>query len=242
MGIIFRRLAYYMVPLNLGFGTSLVVQWLLNFCTSTAGRQGKVWPLVGKLRSCMLLGQKKKTRLHRRHVMSQSSPLNHCGHGSAHPPTLPDNRRLRQGSPPSSQCGTGGLHRGWQTEGVPLRSVASLPHGPTGTRERSGPTRGSGRWPRTKARLGYLPEKKPAAPIPADASRWGVPGSAKCEPLNQGTGVSGAPSGPVVDPLPTQTLVNAWFNDLVIKLNPSKKDWNTVRSMSTMFKLLENQS
>ena len=60
-----------------------------------------------------------------------------------------------------------------------------------------------------KGRLSDLPEKKPAAPIPLDSNSGGVPGAAKHESLNQGPGVSSARSGPVVDPLLTQTLVNA---------------------------------
>lgn len=87
----FQKISLLYGTIQSRFWDSLVVQWVLNLCMSTAGRQGKVWPLAGKLRSCMLLGKKnktkktKQTRLYRCHLFNvSSSPLNNRSHGSVH--------------------------------------------------------------------------------------------------------------------------------------------------------------
>ena len=108
----FRRLAYYTAPLNLGLGTSLMGQWLLNLCISTAGWRGKVWPLVGELRSCMFLGQEnkaKQTRLYRCHSTSQAVPWRTAVMGVPTRPSCPT-ADSHQGSPTS--CLTAALADG----------------------------------------------------------------------------------------------------------------------------------
>ena len=65
-----------------------------------------------------------------------------------------------------------------------------------------------------KGRLSDLPEKKPAAPSLWTLTAEECQAQQSTSHWTKGPGVSSARSGPVVDPLLTQTLVNAWFKSL----------------------------
>ena len=154
-----------------------------------------------------------KSRLHRCHLFNvSSSPLNDRGHGSAHPSIL-RTADSSSGRPPRRvSLRPGGWHWG-DTLGVPLLSAACLPHCPTGTTEIR-PKGGSRRWPRTKVDS-VIFQKRSLQPHPS-----GLLTAEECQAQQstshwtKGPGVSSARSGPVVDPLLTQTLVNAWFKSL----------------------------
>ena len=153
-----------------------------------------------------------KSRLYRCHLFNvSSSPLDDCGHGSAHPSILPDSRLLHQGSPHVvSHCGPGGRHRGDTLRRCPssrLPDFLTAPQAPGRDQAQQVVSDGD-------------PEQRLDSVIFLKSPSLWTLIAEECQAQQstshwtKGPGVSSGPSGPVVDPLLTQTLVNAWFKSL----------------------------
>ena len=155
-----------------------------------------------------------KSRLHRCHLFNVSSSLlNDRGHGSAHPSILWTADSSVREAPASCLTaalvgGTGVTHWGCPCSRLP--AFLTAPQAP----RRSGPTGGSRRWPRTKVDSVIFQKRSLQPPSLWTLTAEECQAQQSTSHWTKGPGVSSARSGPAVDPLLTQTLVNAWFKSL----------------------------